>query len=219
MISDTPTSRVQRVRHELKRRNVEVVRVESISPHFKRITFGGEALADFVSLSFDDHIKFMLDGDGDGPGAEPVRRDYTPRHHDAAARELTLEFALHGEGSAAQWAAQATVGQRAVIGGPRGSFIIPLDCDWHLLVGDETTLPAIHRRHGPLAPDAAGGEGDGPPRDAGRRLLEARRHGAPRKPGGLSVGPAPDRPAPAYSGLGLAVPICTAWPDAFSSAS
>lgn len=106
---------------------------------------------DFVSLSFDDHIKFMLDGDGDGdgPGAEPVRRDYTPRHHDAAARELTLEFALHGEGSAAQGAAQATVGQRAVIGGPRASFIIPLDCDWHLLVGDETALPAIHRRHGP----------------------------------------------------------------------
>ena len=37
-------------------------------------------------------------------------------------------------------------GQSATIAGPRGSFIIPLDYDWHLLVGDETALPAIARR-------------------------------------------------------------------------
>jgi len=135
-------SRVQRVRHELKRRELHVLRVETLSPHCKSITFGGEALADFISVSFDDHVKFMLDADG----AEPVRRDYTPRRYDAAAGELTIEFALHGEGHAAQWAAQATPGQRATIGGPRGSFIIPTDYAWHLLVGDETALPAIHRR-------------------------------------------------------------------------
>jgi NADPH-dependent ferric siderophore reductase len=135
-------SRVQRVRHELKRRELQVLRVEALSPHFKSITFGGEALADFISASFDDHVKFMLDADG----AEPVRRDYTPRRYDVAARELTIEFALHGEGRTAQWAAQASAGQTATIGGPRGSFIIPTDCAWHLLAGDETALPAIHRR-------------------------------------------------------------------------
>ena len=32
------------------------------------------------------------------------------------------------------------------IGGPRGSLIIPTCYDWHLLVGDETALPAIGRR-------------------------------------------------------------------------
>ncbi len=142
MSTAIPVSRVQRVRHELKRRDLQVVRVEALSPHFRSITFAGEALGDFVSASFDDHIKFMLDADG----AEPVRRDYTPRHHDAQARELTIEFALHGEGAAAQWAAQAAPGQTATIGGPRGSFIIPTDYAWHLLVGDETALPAIHRR-------------------------------------------------------------------------
>lgn len=142
MSNDSPASRVQRVRHDLKRRDLQVVRVETLSPHFKSITFGGDALADFISASFDDHVKFMLDADG----AEPVRRDYTPRHYDATARELTLEFAMHGEGRAAQWAAHATPGQWATIGGPRGSFIIPTDYAWHLLVGDETALPAIHRR-------------------------------------------------------------------------
>jgi NADPH-dependent ferric siderophore reductase len=32
------------------------------------------------------------------------------------------------------------------IGGPRGSFIVPTDFDWHLLIGDETALPAVARR-------------------------------------------------------------------------
>nr|WP_295785249.1 siderophore-interacting protein [Rhodoferax sp.] len=143
MSTPTPTlSRVQRVRHEIKRRDLQVVRVATISPHFKSITFGGASLADFNSASFDDHIKLLLDLGN----AEPVRRDYTPRHFDVRAQELTLEFALHGDGPAAQWAAQAQPGQRAAIAGPRGSFIIPLDYDWHLLVGDDTAIPAIARR-------------------------------------------------------------------------
>ena len=143
-------SRVQRVRHELKRREVVVARVETLSPHFRSVTFAGAALADFLSASFDDHVKFMLDL----PGGERVMRDYTPRRFDAAQRELTLEFALHGEGPAADWARHAKPGDRATIGGPRGSFIIPLDYAWHLLVGDETALPAIARRLEELPPDA-----------------------------------------------------------------
>ena len=142
MSTSTTASRVQRVRHDTRRREVEVVRVHNLSPHFRSVTFGGESLDGFISASFDDHVKFML------PGADGnmVMRDYTPRRHDAAKRELTIEFALHGDGPAANWAGQATVGQRATIAGPRGSFIIPLDYEWHLFVGDETALPAIARR-------------------------------------------------------------------------
>jgi NADPH-dependent ferric siderophore reductase len=141
---DTPLAqrRVQRVRHELKRRSLQVLRVQALSPHLRSITFGGDALADFVSASFDDHLKLMLDN-GDGT---LVMRDYTPRHFDAARRELTIEFVLHGDGPAAGWAAQAQPGQTVLIGGPRGSFVIAPDHDWHLLAGDETALPAIARR-------------------------------------------------------------------------
>jgi NADPH-dependent ferric siderophore reductase len=142
MSTPSPTTRVQRVRQEPKRRDVAVVRVEDLSPHFRSVTFTGESLADFSSPSFDDHVKFMV---GSGT-AEIQMRDYTPRRYDAGRRELTLEFALHGDGPAASWAAAAQVGQRVTIGGPRGSFIIPTDYDWHLLVGDETALPAIARR-------------------------------------------------------------------------
>jgi NADPH-dependent ferric siderophore reductase len=142
MNTTAPATRVQRVRHETRRRAVEVMRVEQISPHFRSVTFGGESLADFISASFDDHLKFILDAGG----AEPAMRDYTPRRFDNAKRELTIEFALHGDGPAANWAAQAQPGQRVTVAGPRGSFIIPVDYEWHLFVGDETALPAIARR-------------------------------------------------------------------------
>ncbi|WP_348752896.1 siderophore-interacting protein [uncultured Aquincola sp.] len=147
MTTDTPTlptRRVQRVRHELRRRELTVLRTEPLGPGFVAITLGGEALADFVSLGFDDHVKFILPGDT--PDAEPVRRDYTPRRFDAARRELTIEFALHGHGAASDWARQARPGDAATIGGPRGSMVVPTDYDWHLLVGDATALPAVHRR-------------------------------------------------------------------------
>ena len=53
---------------------------------------------------------------------------------------------MHGDGPAATWASQARPGQTVGIGGPRGSFLIPEAFDWHLLMGDDTALPAIARR-------------------------------------------------------------------------
>ena len=138
----SPVRRVQRVRHELRRREVEVARVDATSPGFVSITFAGDDLADFVSDSFDDHLKFVFDM----PQGEAQRRDYTPRRFDRAARSVTVEFALHGHGPASDWARQAAPGQRAVLAGPRGSMIIPADYDWHLLAGDATALPAMQRR-------------------------------------------------------------------------
>lgn len=140
---ETPAAprQVQRIRHELKRRDLTVLRVANLSPHVRRVVFGGDALADFVSASYDDHVKMFFPA-----GTETVARDYTPRHVDTAARELTVEFALHGDGPAANWARDAAPGQQVTIGGPRGSFVVPLDFDWYLLVGDDTALPAIARR-------------------------------------------------------------------------
>lgn len=138
--TDIPT--IERVRHDLKLREVTVARINRVSPGFACITFQGEALADFTSLSFDDHVKFIFN---DANGGQ-VRRDYTPRRVDTDAREIDIEFALHGHGGAAEWARNATIGQSAIIGGPRGSMILPLAMDWHLLIGDDSALPAVTRR-------------------------------------------------------------------------
>ena len=155
---------VQRVRHPLKLRRLSVRAVRHVSPHLLSVTFASDELRDFVSASFSDHVKLILppgpgqalvlpvpspDGSRPEPAAgvvPPVMRDYTPRRIDHAAGELEIEFALHGDGPAARWAAQAAPGQVVGIGGPRGSFVVPVDYDWHLLIGDTSALPAIARR-------------------------------------------------------------------------
>ncbi|MDE1181616.1 siderophore-interacting protein [Paraburkholderia sp.] len=159
--SNKPELAVTRVRHPLKFRLLQVARVEPLTPHLLRITFTGEDLQDFVSASFDDHVKVFFPEPGqdkptlptagpDGPvfaeGKRPVARDFTPRRYDRDTRELDIEFAMHEAGPAATWAAQAKVGQFLGVGGPRGSMVIPTGFDWHLLIGDETALPAIARR-------------------------------------------------------------------------
>jgi len=57
-------------------------------------------------------------------GARPTTRTYTPRRFDGAARELDVDFILHGEGPASAWAEQATLGQTLTIAGPGRSYAI-----------------------------------------------------------------------------------------------
>ncbi len=154
--------RPRRVRHELRFRVLDVRHVERLTPHMTRITLGGDELDGFHSPGFDDHIKVFFPAPGEDEPARPeigerglsfpegrprpIMRDFTPRRHDPAARELQIDFALHETGPAAAWARQASAGQRLCIGGPRGSFLLSTAFDWHLLIGDETALPAIARR-------------------------------------------------------------------------
>ncbi|MFT8418335.1 MAG: siderophore-interacting protein [Acetobacter sp.] len=133
---------IELVRHPLQRRRLSVAAVERLSPHMIRITLSGAELADFASVSADDHIKIFL------PGADGVelRRDYTPRQYNPATATLVLDFVDHHAGPAATWARTAHVGDTLDIGGPKGSRVITGDVAHWLLVGDETALPAIGRR-------------------------------------------------------------------------
>lgn len=157
---------VTRVRHVPKFRLAQVQRVQRLAPNYVRITFAGDDLKDFDSLSFDDHVKVFFPHDANGPmpspltvpgagtqglafpdpATAPVKRDFTPCSFDPVTGELDIEFALHEAGPAATWAAQASVGQTLGIAGPKGSLVIPTGFDWHLLIGDETAMPAIARR-------------------------------------------------------------------------
>lgn len=156
-----PDRTPQRVRHPLRFRVLDVANVQRVTPHLVRVTLRGDDLDGFVSPGFDDHVKLFFPDPAsgeltlptagpDGPiwpeGAKPTMRDYTPRHFDPIAKTLDIDFALHEAGPATSWAEQAAIGQRLGVGGPRGSFIVPTDFDWHLLIGDDTGLPAIARR-------------------------------------------------------------------------
>ncbi|MCY1219575.1 NADPH-dependent ferric-chelate reductase [compost metagenome] len=159
--SNTPDRTPRRVRHELRFRQLTVKTVQRVTPHLIRITLTGDALEGFTSPGFDDHAKLFFPDAAtgqltlptagpDGPvwpeGGRPAMRDYTPRRHDAQANTLEIDFALHDAGPATQWAEQAKPGDIVGVGGPRGSFIVPTEFDWHLLIGDDTALPAISRR-------------------------------------------------------------------------
>ena len=154
--------RPRRVRHELRFRLLEVLKAEKLTPHMIRVTLGGDELEGFHSPGFDDHVKLFFPAPGelapprpslgergvvfpeDQP--RPPMRDFTPRRHDPVAGTLQIDFAVHENGPASDWARQAAPGQILGVGGPRGSFIVPTNFDWHLLIGDETALPAISRR-------------------------------------------------------------------------
>lgn len=148
------------LRRDPRLRSVQVLRCEAITPHMRRIVFGGSDLAGFQSDAPDDHVKlFFPNADGafvlptmtpEGPryeeGALPSpARDYTPRDFDPQSGELSIDFVLHGEGVASSWAARAQPGDPLKLGDPRGSFLVADDYDHYVLIGDETALPAIGR--------------------------------------------------------------------------
>lgn len=98
--------RIERIRHELKRRTLRVEGSDRPTPHMLQLTLAGDDLADFVSLGFDDHVKLVLPT----ASGEPERRDYTPRRYDAEARTLAIDFAVHDAGPATRWALDAKPG-------------------------------------------------------------------------------------------------------------
>jgi NADPH-dependent ferric siderophore reductase len=152
---------VERVRHELRLRLLEVADVEDVAPRLRRFTFTGD-LAGFASASPDDHVKLIFPAPGEehprlpelGPDGlrreegrpPPIMRDYTPRAFDVAAGTLTIDMVLHGDGPAATWAATARPGSVLGQAGPRGSRVASADFDWWLLAGDEAAIPSIARR-------------------------------------------------------------------------
>lgn len=133
---------IERLRFPLRRRVLNVLRSDRLTPNMQRIVLGGADLADFASASPGDHVKIFVP---DGAGGLAAR-DYTPRRFDAERGELVLDFALHEAGPATLWALSARPGDRLELGGPRGSQVIGGPVAAWLLIGDETALPSIGRR-------------------------------------------------------------------------
>ena len=132
-------------------RRIEVSRVETLSPLMRRVTFGGADLAGFAINAPATYIKLTFPEPGqdepplptpDGPRSMSMRT-YTPRRFDASRVELDVDFVLHGDGPASGWAAQARVGQRLVLMGPGRGYEVDSTASSHLLIGDESALPAL----------------------------------------------------------------------------
>jgi NADPH-dependent ferric siderophore reductase len=140
----------------------EVVRSEQLTPHLIRVVMGGEGFDAFTPNQFADaYVKILFVTDGVDVNAlpqpltldsfnvlpvekRPIIRTYTVRRVDAARREISVDFVVHGEhGVAGPWAAAATPGQPAYLTSPNGGYAPDPAADWHLLAGDEAAIPAI----------------------------------------------------------------------------
>src|SRR6476661_856041 len=137
-----------------------VVRTEWLTPTLVRVVLGGDGLSGFaVPAATDAYVNVAIPPGGATYGAVfdpsevkqrydrdqwPARRRYTVRSWDAATGELQIDMVVHGdEGAAGPWAARCGVGDVLVFEGPGGGYAPDPEADWHLLVGDESALPAI----------------------------------------------------------------------------
>lgn len=137
----------------------EVREVRWLTPRLVRIDFGGPGLDDIELTGWVDqyiNAQFIPDGapyavpfDIDearqqAPEHRPRGRRYTIRSWDEATRTMTVDFVVHGDvGIAGRWATNAKRGDLLQFLGPSGSYSPDPEAHSHLLVGDESALPAI----------------------------------------------------------------------------
>ncbi|NBE84645.1 siderophore-interacting protein [Micromonospora rubida] len=137
-----------------------VLRTERPTPHLVRLVLGGEELTGLPVGEYTDHyVKLVFPPPGvtypepvdlaairrDLPAEQwPRLRAYTLRAWDPLAGELTIDIVHHGEaGVGGPWAARLLPGDPVMFVGPGGAYAPSPAADWHLLVGDESALPAI----------------------------------------------------------------------------
>jgi NADPH-dependent ferric siderophore reductase len=133
--------------------------IERPAPTLVRLVLNGDGLAGYEPVPYTDGYvnvaippagapyaaPFALDDLRSLPREQrPFRRRITVRRWDPASRRLTLEFVTHGDaGAAGPWAANAREGDALVFTGPAGAYAPDAGAHWHLMVGDESALPAI----------------------------------------------------------------------------
>ncbi|MGO2037832.1 MAG: SIP domain-containing protein [Brevibacterium sp.] len=151
-------------------REVEVTGITDITPNMRRLTVAGDQLAagevdgmprpEFRSEGFDDHVKLVIPP----PGREDLHigeqeefrfnwnrealnltRDYTVRSVDPEANSFTFDVVRHDSGLASDWAFTVNIGDSLKFAGPKTCAGISEGIDFHLLIADETALPAVGR--------------------------------------------------------------------------
>lgn len=136
-----------------------MLRTARITPRLVRVTVGEESLATFPAGGGDQHVVLYLYPD-DAVLPEPLTltsarvafntarphmRSYTVRRFDPVRHELDLDFVLHQPhgGPAADWAERAAPGDPLIVVGPSPAYRLDPEVGNHLLIGDETAIPAI----------------------------------------------------------------------------
>jgi NADPH-dependent ferric siderophore reductase len=103
----------------------------------RRVTLRAEALSG-VELRPAQDIELLLSE----PSGRRVKRRYTIRNHRRDIGEVDVDVFLHGQSPGSVWGSTALPGDEVSFQGPRGKLTVT-SAPWHILVGDESALPAI----------------------------------------------------------------------------
>ncbi len=132
-------------------RRVEVSHIAVLSPAMRRITLKGAELEGFEPTAPASYLKLIFPEPGQTEPARPLpdaprptaMRTYTPLAVRPALHEVDVDFVLHGDGPASTWAAQAQIGQVLYLMGPGPGYAVDTSASQHLLLADDSALPAV----------------------------------------------------------------------------
>ena len=150
--TDTPKAALDAApRKRRPPRRVEVTRIEVLSPAMRRITLHGAELAGFEPTAPASYLKLIFPEPGQSEPARPLpdaprptaMRTYTPLAVRPDLHEVDIDFVLHGVGPASTWAAQAQIGQVLYLMGPGPGYAPDTSAREHLLLADDSALPAV----------------------------------------------------------------------------
>jgi NADPH-dependent ferric siderophore reductase len=113
-----------------------VIAVDQLTPRMRRVTVQADSMAGVEIRPAQDVELLLREQSG-----RRVKRRYTIRSARPHAGELDLDVLLHGAGPGSTWGATAAPGDEVQFQGPRGKLQLT-SATWHLLVGDESALPA-----------------------------------------------------------------------------
>ncbi|MCD2443034.1 siderophore-interacting protein [Agromyces sp. SYSU K20354] len=155
----------------------DVLEAVQISPHFVRVTIGGERLREWRHVGFDQWFRLAVPTSGDTRfdnlagtfdmagylkylmlprSTRPVIRNYTVREFRPELLEMDIDFVVHGDdGVAGPWAAGLPIGQEVALI-DQGCGFRRVEADTTLLIGDESALPAVGGILRDLPRDASG---------------------------------------------------------------
>jgi NADPH-dependent ferric siderophore reductase len=113
-----------------------VTRAQRLAPRMLRLTARAPGIEAITYLPGQDLTVLVTRACG-----RDIRRRYTiaARDHD----EVNLDVFLHGDGIGSVWALARCPGDTFSAIGPRGKFVLDPTADWHIFLGDETSVPGI----------------------------------------------------------------------------
>ncbi|WP_282847458.1 siderophore-interacting protein [Microbacterium oxydans] len=144
-----------------------VTAVRDLTPHMRRLTISAAEFADYTPAGPDEYLGLLLPRDESVPlvlpandGTENIRaavaaipdaerpdlRWYTLRDHRPEAREIDIDFVVHGdEGPGTRFAGRARAGSALGIRECTALYAPLPETRARVIIGDESSLPAIAR--------------------------------------------------------------------------